>query len=71
MKNFYFAIVENIDGKKLAYAEKAREGENLLRKWWINSASVITVQPCHTRKEAERLADYWNDTFRNNNEYFL
>ena len=64
MKNFYYAIVEKYGDKYYSYPEKVQGNLNIVRRW--NNEKFLVVQPCHTKHEAEKLANYWNECYKNN-----
>ena len=69
MRNFYFVIVEEIDGKKIAYSEKVPEWQNIVSRW--DSSSVLCVTPIATKRGAEHIANEWNNGFKKNGEFLF
>ena len=70
MKKIYIAISITENGKKYAFAETIRTGENLLthtkrRK----NADVFHL--CESRKEAEETVLHWNACYKANGTYLF
>ena len=69
MKNFYVAVQIKEDDKFYAYIVKVSNNDNILSK--LNIKNIITANICQTKKEAESLVKYWNDTHKANNRYMF
>ena len=69
MKNFYYVVMEEIDGKKYAYVDKVSENTNICGRW--EASQFICVQPCESKKRAEEIAEAWNGDFKKNGTYLF
>jgi hypothetical protein len=69
MKNFYYVVMEEIDGKNCAYVDKVSENTNICGRW--EASQFIFVQPCESKKRAEELADFWNESYKTNGTYLF
>ena len=69
MKYFYYAVVNEENGKYFAYAERVREGNNI--KSYFEADDIIIVHPCGTFKEAKEIAEYWNECYKKNGTYMF
>ena len=64
MRNTYIAISIQENEKNYAYAIKVNESENLLSKLKIKG--IIHANICSTKKQAEKVVNYWNECYKNN-----
>lgn len=69
-KNSFFVIeiIENETGRTAARAQKVNNKYNLVGLF--NPAkgfSLLSVNACDTWKDAEKIADFWNQCARNKN----
>ena len=64
MKNTYIAISIQENEKNYAYAIKVNESENLLSKLKIKGITHANI--CSTKKQAEKVVNYWNECYKNN-----
>lgn len=70
MKHFYLDIQIEENGKQLAYAHSVTENENLLSV--LNRIKgVKAAYLCQTRKQAQELAEVWNDCARKNGAHLF
>ena len=69
MKNFYFAVIEEIDGKKCAYVDKVGASTNICGRW--ENSNFLAVRPCESKAKAEELADFWNESYKANGTYLF
>ena len=65
MKNFYYAATREQNGKNYAFVIKASAGDNLLSVF-ARYGENLAVNACPTKKEAEELADFWNECYKKN-----
>lgn len=70
MKKIYIAISIAENGKKYAFAETIRTGENLLTHT-AKHKRAVAFHLCENRKEAECTALRWNAVYKANNEYMF
>jgi hypothetical protein len=61
MKKIYVVISVIENGKRYAFADTLRTGENLLTN--IGRYKTDTCHLCNTRREAEQLAISWNKIY--------
>lgn len=64
MKYFYYAATREQNGKNYAFVIKASNGDNLVSLFARTGAK--TANACATKKEAEKLADFWNECYKKN-----
>ena len=70
MKHFYLAVQIEENGKWFACDQAVAENENLLSV--LNRIKgVKAANLCQTRKQAQELAEVWNDCARKNGVYFF
>ena len=69
MKNFYYVVMEEIDGKNCAYVDKVSGSTNICGRWEASQFSF--VQPCESKKQAEEIAEKWNNCFKKNGTYLF
>lgn len=69
MKNSYIVVSINENEKNYAYAVKVNSSDNLLSKLQIKD--IKTANICESRKEASKLADYWNECYKKNGTYMF
>lgn len=75
MLNAYFYYVatytvkpepeKKITGGNFSIVERVRGTENLAGMW----EKTVTVHACTSKKDAQKLTDYWNECFKNNGTY--
>lgn len=64
-KNAYIACIKTQNGKNYSYVDKLRAGENILNK--IDGIDGLNVAHlCTSKAEADRLAAFWLECFRQN-----
>lgn len=65
MKNFYFVFSAMMDGKNYAGTMTKTSQDNLafLHQQIPN---LTAVQICESKRQAEEIADYWNESFKKN-----
>lgn len=68
-KHYYLAAIvhDNNNGKNWAGVITVRGNENLLN--YLSFRGITAANICESKAEAERLAEYWNESFRNNGTY--
>ena len=71
MKNTYYVITHELNGKHFCETLKVSEGVNLMgvikdHNTWN---TVECLSACESKKEAERLTNFWNDCFVANKTY--
>lgn len=64
MKNIFVVYSKTQDGKRYAYADTIRTGENLIPHIKRNAADVCHL--CESRKQAEKIALDWNESYKAN-----
>lgn len=69
MKNSYIAISIKENNKNYAYIFKHNHCNNLLNILQINNIEFALL--CKTKKEAEKIVNNWNQTFKNNKTYMF
>lgn len=67
-QNIYMAVTEKIQGKNYAYALTVPRSENLVHVF-AKENNLTHANVCATKKEAERIADFWNECYKNNGTY--
>lgn len=68
MKKIYLVFSETKDGKRYAYTETIRAGENL-KAYIKRFPSADVIQICETATQAAYLAEEWNEDYKNNGTY--
>ena len=74
MNYTYFVVMEKNkeNDKLLAHVRKVANCYNLLDFFTPSGGfSVVSVNAMKTRKEALKLADFWNENALKNNNYYL
>ena len=71
MKNFYYAVEIRKSKKQYSYVES--HGENNLIGMFerLMQNGAVVVHPCHTKKHAEELTDFWNECAKKNGNYLF
>lgn len=71
MKKHYFAVTEEYEGHYFAYAMGASDADNLLALFARQAgiATLVAAHACGSRKQAEEIAEGWNESFRKNGTY--
>ena len=67
MKNHYIAISVKQDNKNYASVLKVSGNENLLFSLQIPGITAANI--CGTKKEAEKIVDFWNECYKKNETY--
>ena len=73
-KKTFFVIEEEetATGKVFSHAEKVPNCYNLLGFFKpCHGCKIISVNACDTWKEAQAIAQHWNNCARNNNKYMF
>ena len=70
MKNTYYVITHELNGKHYAESQKVGAGENILC-YIKNCRTMKTLTVCESKKEAEYLTSLWNQGFKDNKTYAL
>lgn len=67
-KTFFVISVKTEDGRRYAYADAIQNCNDL---FWIfkNIKGLETVNACDTRRDADEIARYWNECYKNNGTY--
>ena len=68
-KNSYIVIVEQENGKRAAYVEKWHHTNNLASL--LKYARIESANICDSRKDAERIAEDWNERCKRNGNYIF
>lgn len=72
MKNFYYAVVVEENEKYYSYVEKQYSSNNLLPMFErLKRSGAVVIHPCHTKKHASELVDFWNDAYKTNGTYMF
>lgn len=67
MKNHYIAISVKQDEKNYASVLKVSGTDNLLFSLQISGITAANI--CSTRKEAEKVVDFWNKCYKKNKTF--
>ena len=67
MKYHYIAISTKNDGKNFASVLRASESDNLVFALQISGITAANI--CSTKKEAEKVVDFWNKCYKKNNTF--
>lgn len=68
MKYFYYVIDIGTNGKR--YAETVRIAQcNNLKRAFEGFGNVEYIYPCASKKEAEAIAEAWNEFYKRNGTY--
>lgn len=67
MKNHYIAISVKQDGKNYASVLKVSGADNLLFSLQIPGITAANI--CSTKKEAEKIVDFWNKCYKKNKTF--
>ena len=73
-KNTYFVIEQQEieTGRTIAHAETVSNCYNLLDYFKpFHGCKIISINACDTKKESEKIAEFWNDCARKNNNYMF
>jgi hypothetical protein len=70
MKNFYYAVNTEDNGKIYAFVIKASINENL-KTLFSGYKNLISINACETKKRAEELANFWNECYKANGTYMF
>lgn len=67
-KSYYVFVIKTDEGKRYAYAETIQNCNNI---FWMfqNTKSLESVNACDTRRDADEIARYWNETYKNNGTF--
>ena len=68
-KNTYIVVSIQEDGKNYAYVIKHHNSNNLINVLGIKGISHANI--CDTKKEAYRIAEYWNGCYKKNGTYMF
>ena len=70
MKNFYYAVGAEENGKNFAYVLSIPKSNNL--KSVIESYKNIKyINACESKKEAQKIVDAWVESYKKNNTYMF
>lgn len=69
MKNFYFACSKTENGRCYAWVLKIPENHNIIKRILPDHPDVL--HPCHTKRDAEQIVNYWNACYKVNNYYLF
>lgn len=70
MKNFYYVVSINKNGKDYAVAETFNSCNNLLTLFERHKDAYY-IQACESKKQAETIAEAWNVDYKNNGTYLF
>lgn len=68
-KNTHFIISVDKNGKKLAYALTVNNSNNPLSVLHIDGIQSVNV--ADSKKEAEKIARFWNERYKENGIYMF
>ena len=69
MKKIFVVFCVEEKNKRYAYADTIKTGENLV--YHINRAHCTICHVCETRKQADELANRWNEDYKANGTYIF
>lgn len=69
MKTFQYVCVISAKGKFQARTLKVKDNENILGVLRTKQLPLVILQPCGTGKEAEQLAEKFNEDYKKNGVY--
>ena len=70
MKNFYYAVGAEENGKNFAYVLTIPKSNNL--KSVINDYKHIKyINACESKKDAQKIVDAWTESYKKNNTYMF
>lgn len=69
MKNTYYVVTHELNGKYYAEVLEVGVGENVMKFVKYNTIKCVTA--CETKKEAKNLSSFWNECFKKNNTYAI
>ena len=70
MSRYYIAVTEQgANGKNYSYWISATNNDNVLSK--LSNLKLIHANIFSTRKEAAKIADLWNESYKNNGTYMF
>lgn len=68
MKNFYIAGTRKTNlGKYYAVVLKVGDCENIVSR--LEAERLLYAHICPTKRKAEELADFWNESYKKNGSY--
>lgn len=67
MKYHYIAISTRTNNKNLASVLRVAESDNLIFSLQIHGITAANI--CSTKKEAEKVVEFWNKCYKNNKTY--
>ena len=67
MKYHYIAISTKNDGKNFASVLRVAESDNLVFALQISGVTVANI--CSTKKEVEKIVDFWNKCYKKNKTF--
>ena len=68
-KNSYLAVTVEENGKYYAYMIKHHNSNNLLNI--LDIKGILHANICETKKEAERIVENWNESYKQNGTYMF
>lgn len=70
MKNFYYAVQAEENGKQYAYIIKTTAANNLI-SLFARIANAKIISPCYTKKSAELIVKGWRQSYKENGTAML
>ena len=67
--NSYIAVTVSENGKYYSYMIKHHNSNNLLNISKIKG--ILSANICDTKKEAERIVEQWNESYKQNGTYMF
>lgn len=70
MKNIYIAVTKTNKNRTrfYAYTQKVTPNNNLLSYF---TDATVTAKICESKKEADRVVDFWNGCYKNNGTFAI
>ena len=68
-KNSYIVVTVSENGKYYAYMIKHHNSYNLLNI--ANIKGILHANICDTKKEAEKIVEQWNESYKQNGTYMF
>lgn len=67
MKYHYIAISRRENNKNFAYVLRVAKSDNLIFSLQIPGITAANI--CSTKKEVEKVVEFWNKCYKNNKTY--
>lgn len=70
MKNFYYAVGSEENGKNFAFVLSISKSNNL-KSVFESYKNIKYINACESKKEAQRIVDVWVESYKKNNTYIF